>query len=1241
MTKQPAAISCQLSGAYLIEASAGTGKTWTLTGITLRLLIERKVPPEKIIATTFTRASASEIKERIFDRLTQFSECCHWLKKTLEFENLYALNDEQRQDIYKKSNIEILQDPINQYLLNYLLSLADNKLLSMMNYVALVLSKIDKLFVGTLDSLSQKWLKEFVYEGEAMPDLITDNSQMVYSIVHDELRALHSKIADESPQIYALIDTSIFADVSAMIDKTKNTLNFFSAPIDDFCHINDKVVYELTARIEAVIDELICLQEFYDKGSVCHAALAANNKFGKNFHELPNIIELLKNHNIHGFFKINKAQKSLLEGIQANFENPFKKNKEEILNKWLLLPYQSLLELSNIYNETINIANNFNKYIYHHIAHTLRQKLPKHLANNNKTTFVNNMTLLIEHLKDVKNTNLLAHIRHQYPVALIDEAQDINGEQTELINLIYLSDRAKASLYPNFFNMNKNNAKGNSKNNNESIKDKGFLLLVGDPKQAIYRFRGGDVANYNYLKSLGIDRSLVLSENRRSNQTIIHGLNEWFGGDYRELGDDIYYTNINAVKKESLFYLDELKPIELIYFEEDFYKNLALHIKHILAYGSLNNKNIQPSDIAILSNSKKQLPLIKSELNKIDIPCTEALEEYVFDSRAAIDIYQLLLTVLYPTQKNKTALLTSFLFLLSLTHAQDMLLHDDVFADELAKYLLKINELWQKYDVINALEFAFSAVIFDKNIWQRIASFDDGRYLTDTRHIFDILSVTHHSQISLMDWYKKQLSGYNKNLDEYELLSIEKKSAVNLMTIHKSKGLEFAVVYVLGLDKNPVTSLLKKEYLYPYTHHHKRRLSVDESMTINDVLLSELHEKELIEERKRLGYVALTRASEQLFVVINKINDFSPLKIWDFGDKQNVKIPERLDGIIGLNTLSVDENARINDVDERLLIDYMDYHDAYPKTVFQGFYRTSFTALSKLFVNNTQHSQTQDELIESDYDDVGEPSVLIPKQHDFAASFPKGVNAGIFLHKILENIPFLYREGVHEIDIELLRQWIDNLWLKNNLPIHQKVIDFDDVAQENQSVTDLLSWLSLIVKSPFLASGYSLLDLKNKQAYQKSELGFSMSLNHHFSSESLVEIFNKYSGDDKKISDMLNSSRQYDLLNGEIDLLYMIDNKYYIVDYKSNFLASNAQAYTDDVMMEAMNHHHYWLQAVIYQVALHRLLKIRIADYMGNELNYLGAVEYVFLRGIDDCHSTGRISWQVPLELIYALDEMF
>ncbi len=1237
MTHQPAAISCQLTGAYLIEASAGTGKTWTLTGIILRLLIERKVPPEKIIATTFTKASASEIKERVFDRLTQFFECCQWLTKRLEFDNLYLLSDDQRLMIYQQSDLKVLQDDlINQYLLNYLLSLPDNKLLSMINYIVLLLSKIDKLFVGTLDSLSQKWLKEFIYEGEAMPELVTDNTQMIYSIVHDELRALHSQIAYESPRLYSLIDVKVFANVAAMIDKTKNALNFFSAPIDDFSPISEKNIDGLHDNLERILIDLSQFYEFYDKTSVNYAAFNGTNAFGKHFYELPNIIDLIKNKSIHGFFDLTKNQISLLKSMQKYAENPFKKNNEKILEKWQTLPYQSLIDLSNIYADFINVSKDFNKYVYHHIAHALRKKLPIHLSNNNKTTFVNNMRLLIDNLKDVKNVNLLAHIRHHYPVALIDEAQDINGEQTELIKLVYLSDRAKASLYPNFFNLNKNKQK--------PIEDKGFLLLVGDPKQAIYRFRGGDVANYNHLKSLGVQHDLVLLQNRRSNKQIIETLNAWFADDFNELGDDIYYQNIESFKQDSLFYLDDdLKSVELVSFEDDVYRNLALHIKHVLAYGLLNNRQIKADDIAILSNNKKQLSIIKNELKKLNIEAKESSDQSVFDSKAAIDIYQLLLTAIYPNDNHKTALLTSLLFLFDLKTTKNMLL-DDVFSDEFAKYLLKINDLWQVYGVINALEFAFSYAFFDnKNLWQRIASFDDGRYLTDARHIFDVLSNINQSPISLLDWYKKQLSGQNQGLEEYQLLTIEKKSAVNLMTIHKSKGLEFAVVYVVGLDKNPITALLKNEYLYPYSNHHQRRLSVNESMMIGELSLMQLHEKELIEERKRLGYVALTRASEQLFIVVNKINEHSPLKLWGFCDKEHISIPDRLSNKVGLNSFNVDEKALINHLDERLLIDYMDYDKAYPKTYFQALYRASFTALHQLFIGDHKKSKAEEVIVESDYDEIAQQMVF--KQYDFASTFPKGVNAGIFLHKVLENFPFIYNNHNYDINILSLQQIINDLWIKNSLPINQKIINTDESDIEkidlNQPPTDLLSWLSLIVKSPFLASGYSLLDLKNKQAYQKSELGFSMSIKQNFSSSLLVQTFNQYSDEDKKIPNMMDNQRHYELLNGEIDLVYMVDGKYYIVDYKSNFLASEAKEYTDDVMAQAMNDHHYWLQAAIYQVALHRLLKIRIADYIGNEFNYLGAVEYVFLRGVDNNHQTGKICWQVPIELIYALDKIF
>lgn len=1239
MTHQPTAIICQLSGAYLIEASAGTGKTWTLTGIILRLLIERKVAPEKIIATTFTKSAASEIKERVFNRLKQFFECCQWLRKTLESENLYLLNHQQRQNIYEQSNIEILKDPINQYLIHYFLSLPENRLLSMINYVALILSKIDKLFVGTLDSLAQKWLKEFVYDGDDMPELITDNDQMVYSIVHDQLRALHSQVANDCPKLYRLIDVHVFSNVVDMVQKSKNALHFLSAPIDEFAIIDDDFLDEIEKQITDIMPDLFQLHQFYDQCSA-YDAFKMNNKFGKNFHELSDIIHRLHEQNIHAFLSMTKAQMDLLQSIKKHIDNPFKTNQDHVLNQWHQLPLHSLLKLASIYETVVNITQLFSQYVCYCIAKTLRNKLPIQLSDKKQSTFVNSMMTLIDNLQDRNNANLLAHIRHQYPVMLIDEAQDINGEQTQLIKLVYLSDRAKASLYPNFFNINQSD----KKNDKKLAKDKGFLLLVGDPKQAIYRFRGGDVTNYNYLKNLGIDDTLALLQNRRSNQETIHGLNHWFSDGNEYLGDRIQYKKIEATKEQSLFAINQpLKAIELIHFEHDYYENLALHIRHILAYGLLDGKPITANDIAVLSHNKSQLFEIKSALDELNIKSSESLVQYIFDSQASIDIYQLLLTVIYPTNKNKITLLTSCLFLIDLAQAENQLVNDEKLIDDLAGYLLKINDLWQKYGVINALEFAFLFVFLDgKNLWQRIASIDDGRYLTDVRHIFDILSNSYQSQTSLLDWYKKQLSS-DHNSEEYEILPIEKIQAVNLMTMHKAKGLEFAVVYIMGLDKNPIHRT-KQEGLYPYSYQYERRLSVDDSMMIDGMSLLESNCQELIEERKRLGYVALTRASEQLFIVVNKINDNSPLHLWGFGDKKSVKVPQRLEKWMGINTIDIDENASVHYHDDKTLIDYMNYDDAYRIKKFQSFYRTSFTSLSRLLVGHPTTANSHGLLDDTDYDDSLVMAMTTTK--DFASGFPKGVHAGLFLHKILENLPFVHQDGAYQLDVQALVQSIHDLWAKNHLPVGQKIINIDaikamDISHIKQA-TDLLSWVVLIAQSPFLASGHSLLDLKNKQAPQKSELAFSMALGDGFSTDLLVKTFNQYSGDDKKICDMIDNQRQYELLNGEIDLLYSVDGKYYIVDYKSNYLTEQAKDYHDELMASSMKHHHYWLQASIYQVALHRLLKIRLGDvYIGNEAHYLGAVEYVFLRGIHGDYQTGRIIWQMPIEMIYALDEIF
>ena len=109
-----------------------------------------------------------------------------------------------------------------------------------------------------------------------------------------------------------------------------------------------------------------------------------------------------------------------------------------------------------------------------------------------------------------------------------------------------------------------------------------------------------------------------------------------------------------------------------------------------------------------------------------------------------------------------------------------------------------------------------------------------------------------------------------------------------------------------------------------------------------------------------------------------------------------------------------------------------------------------------------------------------------------------------------------------------------------------------------------------------------------------------------------------------------------------MDLLYEHQGRFYVVDYKSNFVSNNLSHYRSWQLDSVMNKAGYWLQACVYQIALHRFLKLRIKDYVGREKQYLGAVEFIFLRGVDRRDATlGHINWQVPLPLIYALDELF
>src|SRR5690606_11163843 len=301
----------------------------------------------------------------------------------------------------------------------------------------------------------------------------------------------------------------------------------------------------------------------------------------------------------------------------------------------------------------ITILANLNR----HIVLAVRDRLPVILEERGETTFSLQMVRLNQALTGRQGEKLARYIRHHYPVALIDESQDINGEQATMIESIYLPTNKRKPLA--------NDKQATNKTNHE------FLLLVGDPKQAIYGFRGGDVANYNYMKAQFDKSSLwTLDVNRRSNASVINALNCWFGmpapvtqeNRLAQLGSGIYYQHIKAEKQENqLSWFNDsnilnsdlvndvlsAQPVSVLHLPYDKDKELeydefeiaARHIATLLSSGqALKGKPIQPSDIGVLARAKKDLKRVEDELVKLNVPTLTTSDVSIFETVMAEDV---------------------------------------------------------------------------------------------------------------------------------------------------------------------------------------------------------------------------------------------------------------------------------------------------------------------------------------------------------------------------------------------------------------------------------------------------------------------------------------------------------------------------------------------------------------------------------------------------------------------------
>lgn len=1202
-------ITLPLNQISLIEASAGTGKTYTIGSLYLRLLLKagennfsRPLNVEEILVVTFTDMATEELKKKIRERITD------------AIDKLTAFAETQDKSAFKNDE--------------FLTTLCDNlNIFEAIHRLKLAEQNMDLAAIYTIHGFCRRMLMQYAFHSgiHFNLELIKDQSDLLVRFANEFWREHFYPLDFESANFIAtelvspanvlsLLKADLGKDLHVEIENKQALSVSMQIFLQQYLGGRQKALNELKAFWLESADEISAiitneLEKDYPKDQL--KSLNRKKYQVKRLGDWINKINQWSNNPRD--YQINTTLKDYLlqSSIEKNCEELTDKNKD----KKPATPFYSPIfaELEKRVNALMT-PDLLSKLTLYHYRQGLQQKLLDYKLNHQEKSFDDLLRLLCEALQGEQGDELAEMIRFQYPFAMIDEFQDTDSQQYAIFSKIYRDNPEKNT---------------------------GFIM-IGDPKQAIYRFRGADI--FTYLKASDEAQSCFeLTKNYRSEKNLVDGVNALF--DFPQ--SPFIYQNINFTAVDSRddhlrFYLNgKAEPAYRFYLTEsdkvnktEMAKICAISIQHWLKSAVENQavfqnedtcKTLQPANIAVLVKNRYEAADVIQELQKLGIASVYLSDQSsVFDSHVAVELLRILKACLNVAERPILNAIATALFGLNAADIHQIQQNEadwQRWADSFAQY----QQTWQRQGILVMLH----QILLEQGISERLLSQATGeRDLTDFLHLAEILqqaATLHESEAALLSWFEKQIQGEGRQEAQIRLES--ERQLVKIVSIHKSKGLEYDLVWLPFLavpSKIPTTGDMN-------VYYSKER---DETLwDIENRNLNALYEETFAEEL-RLLYVALTRAKYQMAFALPAQFD----KKWnalhyvlsqgEIGKEIALSAPKDTETLLQTFKEKMQDNVEICTKPNLGALPTLSINTKnddlkaaeFTGNIEQDWRITSFTSIEQghrrqhYFTESAgkKHAVFDDAKDYDSQNSIEMSTALLNESESSILDLPRGKQVGTALHRHFENCYFSDLANTEEID--KLRQSL----------------------QLDKTFTEpLQNWLQQISHTPLSNEiGIALADLANKDCIK--EMPFYLAIREHFD----VEAFNRALKTNHHLpSEPLQFEQIQGMVRGSIDLVFRHNGKYYLVDYKSNFLGSSLADYNQEALKKEMLHSHYDWQYLIYTLALHRYLQSVVPHY-DYERDF-GGVFYLFLRGMNGEPQSGVFYDRPSVELITELDEVF